>query len=155
MMVILPWVDTYVAALAQTKESYSDDNALKEPLHGQLQAAIESLEVKKADVLLGIQCFFKINYTFKITFLYNFHVANSPAEPVWQAIHELVKNVSEAMLTPLPSFWKISKSFLDGRFRKVRLYLCSFPQATQAFSRPPNLPRVVAHHNVDQWLWTS
>lgn len=61
------------------------------------------------------------------------HIAKSPAEPVWQAVHEMVKNVSEAMLTPLPNFWRISKSFIDGRFRKVRLYLCSFPKQLKHF----------------------
>lgn len=32
----------------------------------------------------------------------------------------LVKNVSEVMLTSLPNFWKISRAFLDGKFKKVR-----------------------------------
>ncbi len=31
----------------------------------------------------------------------------------------MVKNVSEAMLTPLPNFWRISKSFMEGRYKKV------------------------------------
>lgn len=55
MLVILSWVDTYVAALARTKEDSPDNNTLKMSLRGQLQAAIEGLEVKNADALLGIQ----------------------------------------------------------------------------------------------------
>jgi len=31
----------------------------------------------------------------------------------------MVKNVSEVMLSSLPNFWKISKSFLEGKFKKV------------------------------------
>ncbi len=31
----------------------------------------------------------------------------------------MVKNVSEAMLTSLPNFWRISKSFMEGRYKKV------------------------------------
>ncbi|KAF8899761.1 exocyst complex component sec5 [Gymnopilus junonius] len=49
----------------------------------------------------------------------SFILANSLGEPVWQAIHDLVKNISEAMLSSLPSFWKISKSFMEGRFKKT------------------------------------
>ncbi|TEB31864.1 hypothetical protein FA13DRAFT_1754665 [Coprinellus micaceus] len=45
--------------------------------------------------------------------------AKSPGEPTWQAILELVKNVSEVMLASLPSFWKISRSFIEGRFKKT------------------------------------
>jgi hypothetical protein len=47
------------------------------------------------------------------------HVAQSPGEPVWQAIHDMVKNISEAMMSSLPTFWKISKSFMDGKLKKV------------------------------------
>ncbi|KAI0694957.1 exocyst complex component Sec5-domain-containing protein [Cytidiella melzeri] len=37
---------------------------------------------------------------------------------VWQAVLTMVKNVSEVMLLSLPSFWKICRAFLDGRFKK-------------------------------------
>ncbi|KAI0776491.1 exocyst complex component Sec5-domain-containing protein [Irpex lacteus] len=37
---------------------------------------------------------------------------------VWQAVLTMVKNVSEVMLSCLPSFWKICRSFLDGKFKK-------------------------------------
>lgn len=47
------------------------------------------------------------------------HLAQSPGEPVWLAIHDLIKNVSEIMMSSIPSFWKISKSFMDGKFKKV------------------------------------
>ena len=47
--------------------------------------------------------------------------AKSTGEPTWQAILELVKNLSEIMLASLPSFWKISRSFIEGRFKKVYL----------------------------------
>ncbi|KAF9482707.1 exocyst complex component sec5 [Pholiota conissans] len=45
-------------------------------------------------------------------------IAQSPGEPVWQAIHDMVKNISEAMMSSLPTFWKISKSFMDGKLKK-------------------------------------
>lgn len=34
----------------------------------------------------------------------------------------MVKNVSEVMLSCLPSFWKICRSFLDGKFKKVSVH---------------------------------
>ncbi|GLB39153.1 putative exocyst complex component Sec5 [Lyophyllum shimeji] len=63
---------------------------------GQLQAAMIALEAKQAESI----------------------VARSSAEPVWQAILDLVKGISETMLSSLPNFVKISKSFMEGKYRK-------------------------------------
>ncbi|KAI3602858.1 exocyst protein [Moniliophthora roreri] len=67
-------------------------------LASQLQLSIAALEAKRPDTV----------------------VAKSPGEPVWQAILELVKNVSESMVSSLPSFWKISSSFIEGKFKKFQ-----------------------------------
>ncbi|KAF8886545.1 exocyst complex component sec5 [Infundibulicybe gibba] len=53
--------------------------------------------------------------------------AQCEGEPVWQSILDLVKNVSEVMLSSLPNFWKISKGFMEGKFKK--------PQAPTAGTR--------------------
>ena len=45
------------------------------------------------------------------------HVAQAGGHDVWQAIMAMVKNVSEVMLSSLPNFWKISRAFLDGKFK--------------------------------------
>ncbi|KAJ6484343.1 exocyst complex component sec5 [Mycena vitilis] len=45
-------------------------------------------------------------------------VAKCAAEPVWQAILDLVKMLSEAVLSSLPNFWRISRSFMDGKFKR-------------------------------------
>ncbi|KAF8318792.1 hypothetical protein DL93DRAFT_2054306 [Clavulina sp. PMI_390] len=37
---------------------------------------------------------------------------------VWTATVTLARNLSEALLTSLPSFWKIAKDYLDGKFKK-------------------------------------
>jgi hypothetical protein len=47
------------------------------------------------------------------------YAAKSAREPIWQAIWDLVKSLSEAMANPLPNFWKISKNFIEGKYRKV------------------------------------
>lgn len=35
-------------------------------------------------------------------------------------MQDLIKEVSEAILTSLPSFWKVAKSYMEGRYHKVR-----------------------------------
>lgn len=39
---------------------------------------------------------------------------------VWRATHELVKGLSELLLKWLPSFWRLGKGFVDGKYKKVR-----------------------------------
>ncbi|KAK7036624.1 Exocyst complex component S5 [Paramarasmius palmivorus] len=63
-----------------------------------LQLSIAALEAKRSDTV----------------------VAKSPGEPVWQTVLELVKNVSENMVSSLPNFWKISSSFIEGKFKKFQ-----------------------------------
>ncbi|KAJ8454858.1 hypothetical protein ONZ45_g19143 [Pleurotus djamor] len=46
-------------------------------------------------------------------------IGKASGSEVWFAIHDLVKTVSEVMLNSLPNFWKIGKSFLEGKFKKV------------------------------------
>ncbi|EIW55516.1 uncharacterized protein TRAVEDRAFT_73389 [Trametes versicolor FP-101664 SS1] len=74
-----------------------DTLSLNRELASQLQDCVYALETKQPDSV----------------------VAQSGGHEVWEAIQVLVKNVSEAMLTPLPNFWRISKSFMDGRYRKT------------------------------------
>lgn len=52
--------------------------------------------------------------------------AQSGGHEVWNAIQIMVKNLSEAMLSPLPNFWRISKSFMEGRYKKVVVYLPNY-----------------------------
>ncbi|RDB30270.1 Exocyst complex component 2 [Hypsizygus marmoreus] len=80
----------------------------------QLQSAMLALEAKQPDIV----------------------IARSSAEPSWQAIVDMVKNVSETMLTALPNFVKISKNFMDGKYRK--------PQATPTTRRSPTQSRTMA-----------
>jgi hypothetical protein len=42
-----------------------------------------------------------------------------PGWEAWQAIVDLVKNLSEVMLSTLPGFWRIAKAYMDGKYRKV------------------------------------
>ncbi|KAF5336401.1 hypothetical protein D9611_006533 [Ephemerocybe angulata] len=82
--------------LKKSEADLSDPTAVTNSLSEQLQTAILQLETKQPDIA----------------------IAKSHGEPTWQAILELVKNISEIMLASLPSFWKISRSFIEGRFKK-------------------------------------
>lgn len=46
-------------------------------------------------------------------------IGKGPAHEVWQATLDYVKSVSEVTLGALPSFWRIGKAFMEGKFKKV------------------------------------
>jgi exocyst complex component 2 len=92
----------------------SDDLALFE-----LQTAFANLEAKQAEVIIGLQSLVIIQNCL-IDDHFHFFAAKSADEPIWQAVLDIVKNVSEAMMSSLPSFWRISKDFMEGKFKKVR-----------------------------------
>jgi exocyst complex component 2 len=48
-----------------------------------------------------------------------YSAGSSQGESVWQAIFDMTKNVSEVLIASLPNFWKISKNFIDGKYKKV------------------------------------
>jgi exocyst complex component 2 len=47
--------------------------------------------------------------------------AQAGGHEVWQAIWDMVKNISEVVVSSLPNFWKIARSFLEGKFKRVRV----------------------------------
>lgn len=38
---------------------------------------------------------------------------------VWKLIYDLVHNLSEVILQTLPSFWKVAKGYMEGKYQKV------------------------------------
>ncbi|KAF9652669.1 hypothetical protein BDM02DRAFT_3153533 [Thelephora ganbajun] len=46
-------------------------------------------------------------------------IATTGSNELWEVIATFVKNVSEAMIGPLPSFWRIAKNFLDGKYKRT------------------------------------
>ncbi|KAH9849599.1 exocyst complex component Sec5-domain-containing protein [Lenzites betulinus] len=86
-----------IQGLNDKAPTYSSDHmALNRELASQLQACVHAVESKQSDAA----------------------IAQATGYEIWEAIQGLVKNVSEAMLTPLPNFWRISKSFMEGRYKK-------------------------------------
>lgn len=39
---------------------------------------------------------------------------------LWKLIFDLVRNLSEVILQTLPSFWKVAKGYMEGKYQKVR-----------------------------------
>jgi exocyst complex component 2 len=56
-------------------------------------------------------------------FMLTLATAQSGGKEVWQAILDLVKQVSETMLSALPHFWRIATDFTSGKLKKVRCKL--------------------------------
>ncbi|CAK5272889.1 unnamed protein product [Mycena citricolor] len=84
------------ATLEQTEPDVAGQDTLTGILVAQLQVAIAALDNKQSEEA----------------------VAKSAAEPAWNRISELVKVLSEIVITSLPGFWRISKSFIEGKYKK-------------------------------------
>ena len=103
---------------------FSEFVSLKSLLAAQLGICIAALKAGKQDQVLGMLSFFQSLSSGLHVRLY-FFTAQSGGHEVWNAVFDLVKNVSEIMMSSLPNFWKIAKGFLDGKYRKVRRHYFS------------------------------
>ncbi|KAG1844491.1 exocyst complex component Sec5-domain-containing protein [Suillus subluteus] len=81
---------------SRTAPELSSPNALRQILGAQLQVCIVALESKTPEAV----------------------IAQAGGHEVWQAIWDMVKNISEVMVSSLPNFWKIARSFLEGKFKR-------------------------------------
>lgn len=68
----------------------------------------------------------------------------SGGHDVWGVVFDMVKNVSEVMMSTLPNFWKIAKGFLDGKYRK------NPPTITSR--RSPSQVRIMAHEIIKLYV---
>ncbi|KAF8841998.1 hypothetical protein BDN67DRAFT_900284 [Paxillus ammoniavirescens] len=81
---------------SQTQPDIGTPDVLSTTLASQLQLCLAALETKQSDIA----------------------IAQGGGHEVWQAIFEMVKNVSEILLSLLPNFWKIAKIFIEGKFKR-------------------------------------
>ncbi|KAH7915050.1 exocyst complex component Sec5-domain-containing protein [Hygrophoropsis aurantiaca] len=87
---------TIQAAKGKVSPESMDQESLNTMLATQLQICLAGLESKQPDLIF----------------------VQAGGDEVWQPIWEMVKNISEVMLASLPSFWRIGKSFLEGKFKR-------------------------------------
>ncbi|KAG6888464.1 hypothetical protein C0992_008432 [Termitomyces sp. T32_za158] len=88
----------YATAAIETTALENEPGILASQIAGQLQTAMIALEGKQTESIVG--------------------GARSSAESVWQTVHDMIKSVSETMLSTLPGFCKISKNLMEGKYRK-------------------------------------
>lgn len=84
------------ATKSRTTPDLSSPNALRQILSAQLQVCIVALESKAPEAI----------------------IAQAGGHEVWQTTWDMVKNISEVMVSSLPNFWKIARSFLEGKFKR-------------------------------------
>jgi len=93
--------------------------SLKSLLAAQLGDCIAALKAGKQDQALRMLSLSQ-SLSSELHVRLRFFTAQSGGHEVWNAVFDVVKNVSEIMMSTLPNFWKIAKGFLDGKYRKVR-----------------------------------
>ena len=101
--------------------------SLKSLLAAQLGTCIAALKAGNQDQILRMSSFVSAPSYFMFI-LFFLSTALSGGHDVWHAVFEMVKNVSEVMMSTLPNFWKIAKGFLGGKYKKVRFHC--FPRST-------------------------
>ncbi|KAJ7151147.1 exocyst complex component sec5 [Mycena filopes] len=89
-------VSSIRAALEKSEPDVANQDNLTALLAAQLQIAISALDNKQSEAA----------------------VAKCAAEPAWMAVSDMVKTLSEIVLSSLPNFWRISKSFMDGKYKR-------------------------------------
>ncbi|KAF8553802.1 hypothetical protein OG21DRAFT_1603880 [Imleria badia] len=82
--------------LSQVPPEMGDPDGFNASLKSQLQLCLASLETKQPETA----------------------IAQGGGHEVWEAIFEMIKNMSETLLSSLPNFWKISRSFIEGKFKR-------------------------------------
>ncbi|KIP09756.1 hypothetical protein PHLGIDRAFT_126060 [Phlebiopsis gigantea 11061_1 CR5-6] len=120
--------EAYASAIAVVKtvherstEEASAKDFLTKAIASQLRTCMHALESKQADSV----------------------IAQAGGYDVWQAILNMVKSISEVILTSLPNFWKISLAFSDGKYRK---------NVTTTSRRSPTQCRTMALEIVKQYI---
>ncbi|KIM53074.1 hypothetical protein SCLCIDRAFT_32138 [Scleroderma citrinum Foug A] len=83
-------------AVDQNLPDTTGSDGLNMALASQLRLCLVALETKQSDCA----------------------ISQGGGHEIWEAILDMIKSVSEVLLSSLPNFWKIAKSFLEGKFKK-------------------------------------
>lgn len=97
------------------REQQSPDALQPQRIATALASGIAALDGPTADSVLGTASICSLDP------FPNLYVAKGTGHEVWQVTLELVKSLSEVILTTVPNFWKIAKSYTDGKYKKVRI----------------------------------
>ncbi|KAG9311750.1 exocyst complex component Sec5-domain-containing protein [Chiua virens] len=83
-------------ALNRSSIETVDPDGLNASLKSQLQLCLAALETKQPEAA----------------------IAQGGGHEVWEVIFEMIKSMSETLISSLPNFWKIARSFLEGKFKR-------------------------------------
>ncbi|GAA5873213.1 hypothetical protein JCM3774_000083 [Rhodotorula dairenensis] len=72
--------------------------------------------------------------------------ANAEGAEVWRLILDFVRNVNAVILQALPSFWKVAKGYMEGKYQKKS------PAASPAQRRSPAQVRAMTHDIVTLYV---
>ncbi|GAA5845225.1 hypothetical protein JCM3766R1_003363 [Sporobolomyces carnicolor] len=70
---------------------------------------------------------------------------------VWNAIHELVRNLNEVILSTLPGFWKVAKGYMEGKYQKQKSN-STVASVSQNARRSPTQCRVMTQDIVNLYV---
>lgn len=149
--------------LAVTNERVSPEvtapEVLTSAITSQLKTCVAALDSQQADVVICRPSFFYPAAASDESF----RTVQAGGHEVWQAVMTMVKNVSEVVLTSLPNFWRISRAFIEGKFRKVRMRawhiapgcyftLRRYQNVTASTRRSPTQCRIMALDVIKEYI---
>ncbi|SCV68475.1 BQ2448_596 [Microbotryum intermedium] len=74
---------------------------------------------------------------------------NAAGSDVWRLIYDLVRNLNEVILQNLPSFWKVAKGYMEGKYQKK---VSSNPSSHPGVRRSPTQCRVMSQDIVTLYV---
>lgn len=105
-----------VAAAEQNLPDTTGPDGLNAALVLQLRLCLAAVDTKQSDVTI---CKW-YDTDILIMCLRSSTTAQGGGHEIWETIWEMVKAMSEVLLSSLPNFWKVAKNFLEGKFKRVR-----------------------------------
>ncbi|KDE09777.1 hypothetical protein MVLG_00177 [Microbotryum lychnidis-dioicae p1A1 Lamole] len=74
---------------------------------------------------------------------------NAAGSDVWRLIYDLVRNLNEVILQNLPSFWKVAKGYMEGKYQKK---VSSNSSSNPGVRRSPTQCRVMSQDIVTLYV---
>jgi exocyst complex component 2 len=92
----------------------SGPDDLTDRLASELRVCVPLLESKQGEATIGDS-----QLVIGVLSSLTLWLATTGNRELWEATVAYLKNVSEVMIMSLPSFWRIAKNFLDGKYKRV------------------------------------
>lgn len=97
-------------------DQISEEQMEERRLAADLRTCVASLDGIDGERVQGEFC------TFSASQLADRNLEMAAGHQIWKLIFELVHNLSEVISQTLPSFWKVAKGYMEGKYQKVGDY---------------------------------